>query len=420
MSPELRQMPERDAPPAAELRAEPSPVPGVSRNVFVLGWVSLASDIASEMLYPLIPIFLTVTLGAPVAFLGLIEGVAEGTASIMKVASGWYSDRLALRRPLVAAGYGLSALGKLLLATAFHWPQVLFARAIDRFGKGVRTSPRDALIADSSLPEAYGRAFGFHRAADTAGAVLGPLIGLAFLTIAGEDNLRPVFLMAAVPGIASVALIAFVRDRRWPPQPTRQVKGGPRIDLSGASAVFWMFLGISLLFALGNSSDTFLILRANDLGLSLTIVILMYVVYNTSYSLLSLPAGIAADRVGKRTLVTGGFFVYGLVYLGFALTGQGSVLWPLFLTYGVYMAFTDGQARALVAELAPEEKRGTFLGLYHTGIGLMAVAASVLAGVLWDVVGKPAPFFLGASTAFAAAALMLLLPRQRAIHSWGR
>lgn len=409
-----------DAPPVGELRTEPSPVPGVSRNVFVLGWVSLASDIASEMLYPLIPIFLTVTLGAPVAFLGLIEGIAEGTASVMKVASGWYSDRLTLRRPLVAAGYALSALGKLLLATAFHWPQVLFARTIDRFGKGVRTSPRDALIADSSLPESYGRAFGFHRAADTAGAVLGPLIGLGFLTIAGEENLRPVFLVAAVPGVASVALIALLRERRRLPRTEPVIGRGvaaPRIDLSGASAVFWMFLGISLLFALGNSSDTFLILRAKDFGLSLTIVILMYVVYNASYSLLSLPAGIAADRVGKRALVTGGFFVYGLVYLGFAVTGQGSVLWPLFLTYGLYMAFTDGQARALVAELAPEEKRGTFLGLYHTGIGLMAVTASVLAGVLWDVVAKPAPFFLGASTAFVAAVLMLLLPRRGAARS---
>ena len=173
-----------------------------------------------------------------------------------------------------------------------------------------------------------------------------------------------------------------------------------------------MFLSISLLFALGNSSDTFLILRAKDLGLSLSIVILMYVLYNASYSLLSFPAGIVADRVGKRRLVTGGFFVYGLVYMGFALVGQGSAVWPLFLIYGVYMAFTDGQARAMVAELSPEERRGTFLGLYHTGIGLMAVAASVLAGVLWDVVGKPAPFWLGASTGFAAAALMLALPRR--------
>jgi len=401
------------SPTLDDLRTEPSPVPGVSRNVFVLGLVSLATDVASEMLYPIIPIFLTVTLGAPVAFLGLIEGIAEGTASLMKVGSGWYSDRLSMRRPLVAAGYGLSAVGKVLLATAFHWPQVLIARTTDRFGKGVRTSPRDALIADSSLPEVYGRSFGFHRAADTAGAVIGPLIGLAILQIVGQNHLRPILLAATIPGVLSVGLLVFVRERRRPPQPVAKATGSAKIDLSGASPVFWMFLSISLLFALGNSSDTFLILRAKDLGLSLSIVILMYVLYNTSYSLLSLPAGIVADRIGKRRLVTGGFFVYGLVYMGFALVGQGSAVWPLFLTYGVYMAFTDGQARAMVAELSPEERRGTFLGLYHTGIGLMAVAASVLAGVLWDVVGKPAPFWLGASTGFAAAALMLALPRGR-------
>jgi len=402
------------SPTLDDLRTEPSPVPGVSRNVFVLGLVSLVADVSSEMLYPIIPIFLTVTLGAPVAFLGLIEGIAEGTASLMKVGSGWYSDRLSMRRPLVAAGYGLSAVGKVLLATAFHWPQVLIARTTDRFGKGVRTSPRDALIADSSLPEVYGRSFGFHRAADTAGAVIGPLIGLAILQIVGQNHLRPILLAATIPGVLSVGLLVFVRERRREPKPDRSAAAAAaRIDLSGASPVFWMFLSISLLFALGNSSDTFLILRAKDLGLSLSIVILMYVLYNTAYSLLSLPAGIVADRIGKRRLVTGGFFVYGLVYMGFALVGQGSAVWPLFLTYGVYMAFTDGQARAMVAELSPEERRGTFLGLYHTGIGLMAVAASIIAGVLWDAVGKPAPFWLGASTGFAAAALMLFLPRAR-------
>jgi MFS family permease len=395
-----------------DLRTEPSPVPGVSRNVFVLGLVSLATDVASEMLYPLIPIFLTVTLGASVAYLGVIEGIAEGTASLMKVGSGWYSDRLSLRRPLIAAGYGLSALGKILLATAFHWPQVLAARTVDRFGKGVRTSPRDALIADSSLPEVYGRSYGFHRAADTTGAVIGPLIGLAILQIVGQNHLRPVLLAATIPGVLSVGLLAFVKERRREPRTeTNPAEAAKGIDLSGASRTFWMFLAISLLFALGNSSDTFLILRAKDLGLSLSIVILMYVLYNTSYSLLSYPAGIVADRIGKRRLVTGGFFVYGLVYMGFALVGQGSAVWPLFLIYGIYMAFTDGQARAMVAELSPEERRGTFLGLYFTGIGLLAVAASVIAGVLWDVVGKPAPFWLGASTGFAAAALMLALPR---------
>ena len=291
---------------------------------------------------------------------------------------------------------------------------MLVARVADRFGKGVRTSPRDALIADFSDPAHYGRAYGFHRAADTAGAVLGPLIGLAILQIVGEQHLRPVFLIAVVPGFFSVLLIGLVRERRREPKPV--VSGERRIDLSGADAVFWMFLSISLLFALGNSSDTFLILRAKDLGLGLTVVILMYVVYNASYSLLSLPAGIVADKVGKRALVTGGFFVYGLVYMGFALTGQGSALWPLFLVYGVYMALTDGMARAMVAELAPADRRGTFLGLYHTGIGMMAVAASVLAGVLWQAIGQPAPFWLGASTGFAAAALMLALPRRQSVQ----
>jgi len=392
-----------------EMYQEPSPVPGVSRNVFTLGLVSFAADVASEMLYPLIPIFLTVTLGAPVAVLGVIEGLAEGTASLMKVASGWYSDRLPLRKPLVAVGYGLSAVGKLLLATAFGWPQVLIARVADRFGKGVRTSPRDALIADFSDPAHFGRAYGFHRMADTAGAVLGPLIGLALLAIMGEQNLRPVFLVAVVPGAASVFLVGLVRERRRKPQ---IAAARAKIDLSGADAVFWMFLGISLLFAFGNSSDTFLILRAKDLGLGLTIVVLMYVVYNVFYSLLALPAGIVADRLGKRLLVTGGFLVYGLVYMGFALTGEGTHLWPLFAIYGIYMALTDGMARAMVAELSPGDRRGTFLGLYHTGIGLMAVAASVLAGVLWSAVGPPAPFWLGASTGFAAAALMLFLPRR--------
>ena len=387
-------------------------MPGVSRNVFVLGLVSLATDVASEMLYPLIPIFLTVTLGASVALLGVVEGIAEGTASLMKVGSGWYSDRLSRRRPLVAAGYGLSAIGKVLLATAFHWPQVLLARTTDRFGKGVRTAPRDALIADSSLPEVYGRSFGYHRAADTTGAVIGPLIGLAILQIVGQNHLRPVLLAATVPGVLSVGLLAFVKERRREPEKEKDVATAvKRVDLSGASPVFWMFIAISLLFALGNSSDTFLILRAKDLGLSLSIVILMYVLYNTSYSLLSYPAGVVADRIGKRRLVTGGFFVYGLVYMGFALVGAGSAVWPLFLTYGVYMAFTDGQARAMVAELSPEERRGTFLGLYHTGIGLMAVAASVIAGLMWDLIGKPAPFWLGASTGLTAAALMLALPR---------
>lgn len=391
--------------------AEPSPVPGVSRNVFVFGLVSFFADVASEMLYPLIPIFLTTTLGAPVAVLGAIEGVAEGTASSLKVVSGWYADRVRRRKPLVAAGYALSAVGKLLLAAAFVWPQVLVARFVDRFGKGVRTSPRDALIADSTDPAHFGRAYGFHRATDTAGAVLGPLLGLALLTLFGEDHLRPIFALAVVPGVASVLLIALVRERaRAPAQRPTQT----RIDLSGADITFWLFLSVSVLFALGNSSDTFLILRAKDLGLSLTAVILAYVLYNVAYSLLAMPSGIASDRLGRRTVMVGGFLLYGLVYLGFAAVGRGAFVWPLFAVYGLYMALTEGVARAFVADLAPPDRRATFLGVYHTSIGLMAVASSVLAGILWQAVAPGAPFLLGASTAFLSALLLLALPRRAA------
>ena len=395
-----------------ESAAEPSPVPGVSRNVFTFGLVSFCADVASEMLYPLIPIFLTTTLGAPVAVLGVIEGIAEGTASSLKVVSGWYADRVRWRKPLVAAGYALSALGKLLLAAAFAWPQVLLARFVDRFGKGVRTSPRDALIADSSDPARFGRAYGFHRAADTAGAVLGPLLALSLVVLLGEDNLRPIFVLAIVPGIASVALIALVRERRRAPAPPSP---GPALDLSGADAAFWVFLGISVLFALGNSSDAFLILRAKDLGLGLTMVILAYVLYNAAYSVLAMPSGIASDRLGRRSVMVAGFLIFGLVYLGFALVDRQALVWLLFAVYGLYMALTEGIARAFVADLVPSERRATFLGVYHTSIGLMAVGSSALAGVLWQVVQPAAPFLLGASTAFLSAALLVALPRRATV-----
>jgi len=395
-------------PDPVELAAEPSPVQGVSRNVFVLGWVSFAADISSEMLYPMLPIFLTTTLGAPVALVGAIEGIAEGTAGTSKVASGAWSDRLAQRRPLVAAGYGLSALGKLLLALSFIWPQALVARFCDRLGKGTRTAPRDALIADSSTEGTRGRAFGFHRALDTAGAVVGPLIGLGLLSAFGEGRLRLIFILALLPAVASVVLVRLARERARtvPARPA----GRARLDFSGAPAAYWLILGISLLFAFGNSSDAFLLLRASDLGLGLTAVILAYVVYNVAYSLLSFPAGLAADRLGPRSVMAGGFFVFGLVYLGFATANGPGAVWPLFAAYGLTMALTEGVGRALISDLAPAGRRGTFLGLFHTVIGLTAVVASVLAGVLWDQVAPGAPFLLGAATGLAAAVLLLFLP----------
>lgn len=389
-------------------------MPGVSRNVFVLGLVSFAADISSEMLYPVLPIFLTTTLGMPVSLVGVIEGVAEGTAGTSKVAAGWWSDRLPRRRPLVVAGYGLSALGKLLLAVAFVWPQALLARFCDRLGKGTRTAPRDALIADSSTEGGRGRVFGFHRALDTLGAVVGPLLGLALVASLGEDRLRLVFLVALLPALASVALVRLARERARAVARRREER--LRIDLTGAPAGYWLFLGVSFIFAFGNSSDAFLLLRARDLGLGLTAVILAYVVYNVAYALLSFPAGIVADRLGPRPVLAGGFLVFGLVYLGLAAANGTAVVWPLFAAYGVTMALTEGVSRALVSDLAPADRRGAFLGLYHTTIGLTAVVASVLAGVLWDQVAPAAPFALGAATGLAAAVLLALTawrPRSR-------
>lgn len=400
-----------DIEPAA-VAAQPSPVPGVSHNVFVLGLVSFAADVASEMVYPLIPIFLTATVGAPVAALGVIEGIAEGTASVLKVASGWVSDRIHHRRRLVAAGYFLSAIAKGGIGAATAWPHVLAARFTDRVGKGIRTSPRDALIVDSTDDARRGRAFGFHRAMDTSGAVLGPLAGLVFLLLLGEGNLRPVFAIAVVPGLLSVALTLLVREPRTGAQAAaaREAQYSLRSQLRGAPLAFWLFLGVTLLFAFGNSSDTFLILRAKNLGLSLTAVVLAYVAFNAVYALLATPFGIASDRIGRRTVLLAGFVAFAGVYLGFALAGNGLQVWPLFMAYGGYMALTEGVSKALVADLSPVDRRGTFLGVYHTGAGVMALVASALAGVLWQTVAPAAPFYLGASTALAAAALLAVLP----------
>ena len=388
------------------IASEPSPVPGIPRNVFVLGLVSFAADISSEMLYPVLPIFLTTTLGTPVSVVGIIEGIAEGTAGASKAPAGWLSDRMPRRRPLVAFGYGLAAFGKLLLALSFIWPQALVARFGDRLGKGIRTSPRDALLADSSTPANRGRVFGFHRAMDTTGAVIGPLIGLALIELFGKNHLRLVFLLAVVPAIASVVLVSLARERkRDVPQHAERV----HIDLSGAPARYWMFIGVSLLFAFGNSSDVFLLLRAKDLGMGLTALILAYVVYNISYAGLSFPMGIVADRFGARRMLAAGFFVFGLVYLGFAWADRPAYVWLLFAAYGIPLAMTEGIGKAFVSNMVPADRRGSLIGLYQTGIGLTAVVASVLAGQLWDRVDPAAPFVLGASTGIAAAVLLAFL-----------
>jgi MFS family permease len=384
-------------------------VPGVERNVFRLGIVSFFTDISSEMIYPLVPIFITETLGAPRAILGAIEGLAESTTSMFRVVSGWLSDKVGKRKPFALAGYSVSAVAKLFLAVAFHWPVVMFARVADRFGKGLRTSPRDALIAQWTPPSVRGRGFGFHRAADTAGAVVGPLAALALLALIGE-NYRPIFAISLVPAVLAVIVLRGVSDR--PPAP--DARGSqPRLRFRDFGGAYYVFLGISLVFALGNSSDVFIILRARNVGLGVSEAVLAYALYNVVYALLAMPAGIASDRVGRRRVIAGGFAVFAAVYFGFAVVDAGAYVWHLFAVYGIYMALTEGVGRALVTDFVGAQWRGTALGLYQGAMGLMILLSSVLAGVLWDQVGASAPFFLGGSTAALAFLLaVFLLPRR--------
>lgn len=373
---------------------------GFPRNVFFLGLTSLITDLSSEMVYPLIPIFLTTVLGAPVAVVGLIEGIAESTASILKVYSGWLSDRLHRRKSLTVAGYGLSALGKPLMALAFFWPQVLFARFIDRLGKGVRTSPRDALIADSSSPAEYGKSFGFHRTMDTIGAAIGPLVAFAALPLLNND-FRLYFSLAAIPAAIGVIVLAlFVKE-------TARAIGGdkPKLDLSLFDRRFKLFLLVALIFTLGNSSDAFLILRAQNVGIAVGFIPLAYFVFNLVYAAASTPVGALSDRIGRKTVILAGYLIFSLVYLGFALATHPLTVWLLFAAYGFYYAFTEGIFKAFTADIVPPHVRGTAFGLLNLALGIALFPASLAAGWLWQAVSPSAPFFFGSAMSLLALIL---------------
>lgn len=369
---------------------------GIRKNVIVLGIASFFTDISSEMLYPIIPIFLTATLSVPMSVVGLIEGIAESTASVLKAVSGWFSDRMKKRRPFVIAGYTLSSLAKPLLFLAYAWPTVLVARFIDRFGKGLRTSARDALIADSTDVAYRGKAFGFHRAMDTFGACIGPLLAIWFLT-ALKDNLRPIFLIAFIPALFTVLILIFFLKKEPPHSGT--ASDIIKFDFKPFNPAFKRFLLISSIFAIGNSSDAFLIMRAKAAGLSTSLVILAYVVYNFSHSILSTPFGILSDKIPRKLVIIIGYAVFAAVYIGFGLLKDVRTVWGLFAIYGFYIAMTDGVSKAFVIDLVEERLRGTALGLYHCVIGLLAFLASLIAGLLWTHIGAPAPFLYGAAMA---------------------
>ena len=386
-------------------------------SVIGFGFVSFFTDMSSEMVYPLLPIFLSNVLGVSAEALGLIEGIAEATASVLKTFSGYISDRVKKRKPLVLLGYSLSAIAKPTIGLAGRWIHVLAARFADRVGKGIRTSPRDSLIADVVDTSIRGRAFGFHRAMDTGGAVFGPLLAYILLTVflkfySMSVSVRSVFLLSLIPGIfAIITLIFFVKEKPREQRELRKLKLG----FKGLSKEFKLLLAVMLVFSLGNSSNTFLILRASNIGFKTEMIPILYMFFNIVYAGSAMPLGSLSDKIGRRVTIAIGFFIYFIVYLGFARlsTHQYIYLWILFGLYGIYYGFTDGTLRALVADISRREERGFAYGLYHMLVGLMLFPASFIAGILWEKVAPSAPFYFGALTAAISVFLILILIKEK-------
>jgi MFS family permease len=384
---------------------------GLQVNVLILGVVSLLNDAASEMIYPLLPVFLTAVLGAGPAALGIIEGVAESTAAFLKLVSGFISDRVHRRKNWVVGGYLLSNSARPLIGLATSWPGVLVLRFIDRIGKGVRTSPRDALIAESTPLQYWGKAFGFHRAADHAGAVVGPLLATLLLALVTTD-LKMIFLLSVIPGLLAVAILwAGVQETpiearsAEPHEPLRirQAWRGMPIHLR-------RFVLILFLFTLGNSTDAFLLLKAQQLGVTVALIPVLWVVLHIVKMASSIPGGIASDRWSRKGVIVTGWVIYALTYAGFAFANSTGQAWALFAIYGIYFGLTEGSEKALIADLSPTHLRGSAFGLYHLMIGIGALPASLLFGWIWQAFGDAAAFGTGASLALASSLLLWRLP----------
>lgn len=397
--------------------------PWLTRNLKIVSLVSLLQDAASELLYPIVPILLTTVLGAPAAVVGAIEGIAEGVAAVTKVLAGRFSDRWR-KVPLVGLGYGLAAVGKVVIALAGAWPVVLAGRVVDRLGKGVRGAPRDALLVVGILPEQRGRAFGFHRSADTAGAVIGPLIGLAGYELL-DHHLRPLLWIAVVPAVLSALLVYALAEparaggaegsrRRAPERPARPAEVSPTTPLGRP---FWSVVGVLGVFSLVNFPDALLLLRLHDIGFSTPQVILAYVAYNLVYTALSYPAGVLADRLRPQTVFAVGLLVFAVVYAGLGLTEDHLAAWLLLAGYGAYTGLTDGVGKAWVSGLLPAGTQGTGQGLFQGVLGAGVLVAGVWAGLAWGVGGGSGALpLVVAGTVAAVVGAGLLVVRLPAAH----
>jgi len=384
--------------PAAKTRS------WLTRNVWVLSAVSFLQDTASELLYPLLPIYLTAVLGAPPAVVGAVEGAAEGAASLTKLTAGPLGDRFA-RRPLIAAGYGMAALGKVIVAVAGAWPGVLTGRVIDRVGKGVRGAPRDALLVDGIDEASRGRVFGFHRAMDTLGAVAGPLIGLAGYEFF-DHQISPLLYIAIVPAVLSMTLVALVRERPRPVERARRPPMAAAIrELPGR---YWRVVGLLAAFGVVNFPDALILLRLNDIGFSVAEVILAYVGYNVVYALGSYPAGSLADRIPRRTVFGIGMVFFAVGYIGLGLTTDKVSAWLILGLYGLFAACTDGVGKAWISGLVPAEQQSSAQGIFQGATGIAVLSAGLWAGLLWGARGQLPLLISGIAGGFFAAILLIL------------
>ena len=386
--------------------------PRIPRPVWFLGWTSLFTDAATEMIYPLLPVYLSRVLGASAVSLGIIEGVAEGVNSLLKVLSGYWSDRVQRRRPIVIGGYALSSMARPFIAVTATWPQVLVIRALDRVGKGVRGAPRDVLLARFATPATRGRIYGFHRAMDHTGAIVGPLVATIILFFAPE-RYRLLFALTAIPGAIAVALLFFVDEEAAPQD--GQVTPNSQLPTSKSQTVrlpgrVTALLGVLLVFGLGNSADAFLLLRLSDALGGATYVPLLWAGIHVVKASLSTWGGGLSDRFGRKRMIIAGWIVYALVYFAFAMSTSAPVFIAWFLFYGVYFALAEGAEKALVADLTPAERRGAAFGWYNATTGIGALIASVLFGELYEHVGAPVAFMTGAALAGVAAVLLVFIP----------
>ena len=394
--------------------------PPLARNVRILATVSFFTDVASDMIYPLLPLFLSTVLGTSAAALGVIEGLAESVSSLLRLPAGWYSDRIKRRKPFVVVGYTLASVARPLIGLAQSAGQVLAIRLTDRFGKGMRSAPRDALIADSVIPSQRGYAYGVHRAADNLGAVVGPLVAWGLLTLDWVE-LRELFLWAAVPGLISVVLVVvFVKEARET-QSARPANAaiGPATASAAQGVVaplgshFWRYIAVLFVFTLSTSTDAFLLLRASQVGVATALIPILWALLHVVKSSSTALGGALSDRMGRRPVILGGWAVYALVYYGVSIASVEWHAWVLFVVYGLYFGATEGTEKAFVADLVPAARRGTAFGWFNAALGLGALPASVVFGLVWERSGSQAAFAMGAGIAAAAILLFVLVVPQR-------